>query len=106
MRTRTSLIRLSPPRGAEPRSRRQSQSSQAAQHLEALFSPISKYGIRTKRHEPSRRWGHFGKAAPVHPEDGPTSARDLSRDQGEGTVALAAPLDPVMDEDHMGDPRH
>src|SRR6202023_424515 len=35
----------------------------------------------------------------------PTSARDLSRDQGEGTVALAAPLDPVgMDEDHMGDP--
>jgi hypothetical protein len=38
------------------RSRRQSQSSQAAQRREALFSPISKYGVRTKRHELSRRW--------------------------------------------------
>src|SRR5580704_2321692 len=56
MRTRTSLIRLSPPPGAEPRLRRQSQSSQAAQRLEALFSPNSNRA-RTKRHGPSRRVG-------------------------------------------------
>src|SRR5580704_1079262 len=78
MRTRTSLIRLSPPRGAEPRSRRQSQSSQAAQRREALFSPISKYGVSMSRLADGA--GAFcrgrsaskliGKTAPEHREDG------------------------------------
>src|SRR3981189_2145444 len=80
MRTRTSLIRLSPPRGAEPRSRRQSQGSQAAQRREALFSPISKYGVRTKRHEPSRRWSCCFLPRPeceqTHWQDGAGASED------------------------------
>jgi hypothetical protein len=34
-------------------------------------------------------------------------AGDLSRNEGERAVALAAPLDPIsIDEDRVGDPRH
>ena len=39
------------------------------------------------------------------PRARPAGAGDLSRDHGEGAVALAAPLDPVgMDENHVGGP--
>jgi hypothetical protein len=44
---------------------------------------------------------------PREPRARPAGAGDLSRDHGEGTVALTAPLDPVgMDENHVVAPPH
>ena len=63
--------------------------------------------VISPRHGPLSPLSESPAAAPEaeEPRARPAGAGDLSRDHGEGAVALTAPLDPIgMDEDRVGDP--